>query len=40
MEFKTLTGKTLTKITGGVRDDEMVFETQCGETYRLYYYDD
>ena len=36
-KFEDLKGKTLSKITGSVGDEEMVFETVDGEKYALYY---
>jgi hypothetical protein len=35
-----LTGKTLSSISGGVGDDEIVFVTTDGETYRMYHQQD
>ena len=37
IEFENLKGKTLTKITGKIGDEEMVFETNEGEKFALYY---
>lgn len=39
-EFKDLKGKTLTSIIGKVGDDEMTFETDSEERYRLYHEQD
>ena len=35
--FEELKGKTLTKIIGGVGDEEMVFITKEGNEYKLYH---
>ena len=39
-DFSELLGKTLTKVDGGVGDDEIVFTTAEGDQYRLYHYQD
>lgn len=36
-EFKDLKGKTLLSITGNVGDEQMVFNTDSGEKFDLYY---
>ena len=36
-KFEELNGKTLTKIDGKVGDDRMIFHTDTGEQYELYY---
>lgn len=38
--FKTLLGKTLTKIEGKVYDKEIIFTTTDGEKYKLYHEQD
>lgn len=38
--LKDLIGKTITKINSGPGDDEMSFETSCGDTYRMYHEQD
>ena len=40
IEIKELIGKTLTKCTGSVGGDEIVFETTDGKTYCLYHTQD
>jgi hypothetical protein len=35
--FEVLKGKVLTDVVGGIGDDSMVFTTQDGEKYELYY---
>ena len=37
IKFECLKGKTLSSIKGGVGDEEMVFKTIDGETFKLYY---
>ena len=39
-EFKELLGKTLVKITGGVGDEEMIFEVNDGSAYKLFHSQD
>lgn len=39
-DFSELVGKTLVKITGGIGDDTVQFETSDGQTYQLHYYSD
>ena len=36
-EFNQLKGKTLKSITGNIGDEEMIFETDKGKKYKLYY---
>ena len=36
-KFEGLKGKTLAEITGGVGDEEMIFNTSDREQYALYY---
>lgn len=38
--FSELTGKTLTKIEGGLGDDTLTFHCESGERYQLHYYQD
>lgn len=40
MEIKELIGKTLTKCTGSIGDDQICFETTDGKAYRLYHSQD
>jgi hypothetical protein len=37
VKFEELIGKTLVSVSGKVGDDEMLFETDDGESYRLYH---
>lgn len=36
--IRELIGKTLISITKGKDDDELLFITDCGESYRMYHY--
>lgn len=38
--FETLLGKTLSKIDGSIGDDRMLFTTNDGDQYQLYYEQD
>lgn len=38
--FSVLEGLVITKITGGVGDEEMIFTTEEGRTFQLYYEQD
>ncbi|KKK52034.1 hypothetical protein LCGC14_3108960, partial [marine sediment metagenome] len=38
--FSVLKGLVITKITGGVGDDDMIFNIKGGKKYRLYYQGD
>ena len=40
IKFEQLKNKTLTKIIGGVGDEEMIFYTSDGDIYRLVYHRD
>lgn len=40
MDFEILKGKVLTKIVGGVSDDEMIFYCTDNKRYKLYHYQD
>lgn len=40
IQFKNLLGKTLSDVTGGVGDAEIVFTLDSGEMYRLYHEQD
>jgi len=39
-KFEDLKGKTLTRIDGGIGDEEMIFTTSDGERFSLYYEQD
>ena len=39
-KFEDLKGKVLSEIIGGVGDEEMVFVTNEGERFKLYYEQD
>ena len=39
-KFEDLKDKTIVEITGNVGDEEMVFKTEEGGSYKLYHYQD
>ena len=40
LKFENLKGKILSKITGSAGDDEIIFTTNKGDNYKLYYDED
>jgi len=40
VSFEILKGKTLSKVTGGIYDDQLIFETVDGEKYCMCHHQD